>query len=284
MTTIINGLAEVADRYDSILCDIWGVVHNGRAAFPQAVDALVQFRARGGRVVLITNAPRPKDVIFPQLDRLGVPRDAYDDIVTSGDATRAELALRAPGPFFKLGPDKDLGLWEDLTLNFTALEDARFIACTGLVDDLTETPDDYHDLLARAAALGLDMICANPDIVVQFGDRLIYCAGALAELYERLGGRVVMAGKPFAAIYRLAFGRLAELAGPIEPGRVLAVGDGVKTDVKGAAQAGLDCLFVATGIHGDDVLGPDGLDPARIDAALSREQVRAAWSATGLAW
>lgn len=284
MTTIINGLAEVADRYDSILCDIWGVVHNGRAAFPQAVDALVQFRARGGRVVLITNAPRPKDVIFPQLDRLGVPRDAYDDIVTSGDATRAELALRAPGPFFKLGPDKDLGLWEDLTLNFTALEDARFIACTGLVDDLTETPDDYHDLLARAAALGLDMICANPDIVVQFGDRLIYCAGALAELYERLGGRVVMAGKPFAAIYRLAFARLAELAGPIEPGRVLAVGDGVKTDVKGAAQAGLDCLFVATGIHGDDVLGPDGLDPARIDAALSREQVRAAWSATGLAW
>jgi HAD superfamily hydrolase (TIGR01459 family) len=284
VTTIINGLAEVADRYDSILCDIWGVVHNGRAAFPQAVDALVQFRARGGRVVLITNAPRPKDVIFPQLDRLGVPRDAYDDIVTSGDATRAELALRAPGPFFKLGPDKDLGLWEDLTLNFTALEDARFIACTGLVDDLTETPDDYHDLLARAAALGLDMICANPDIVVQFGDRLIYCAGALAELYERLGGRVVMAGKPFAAIYRLAFGRLAELAGPIEPGRVLAVGDGVKTDVKGAAQAGLDCLFVATGIHGDDVLGPDGLDPARIDAALSREQVRAAWSATGLAW
>lgn len=284
MTTIINGLGEVATRYDALLCDIWGVLHNGRAAFPEAVDALVKFREAGRRVVLITNAPRPKSVIFPQLDRLGVPRAAYDDIVTSGDATRAELRARAPGPFYKLGPEKDLGLWEDLDLAFTPLEDARYIACTGLVDDLTETPDDYRDLLERAAAQSLDMICANPDIVVQYGDRLIYCAGALAQMYETFGGRVIMAGKPFSAIYQLAFARLVDLAGSIDRSRVLAVGDGVKTDVKGAAGAGVDCLFVATGIHGGDVLGPHGLDPARIDAALAQEQVRAAWSATGLAW
>src|SRR5690606_39256406 len=258
-------LSAVADDYDILLCDVWGVIHNGRESWPAACEALARFNDHG-HVVLISNSPRPSSDVVAQLDRLGVPRDSWKAFVTSGDATRAELARRAPGPAWIIGPDRDWPLYEGLGLQTAqGAEDAAFISVTGPVDDETETPEDYRERLAAGAARDLELICANPDRVVQRGDKLIYCGGALADLYAELGGRVVMAGKPFGPIYDLALHEAERLLGrPVDRSRVLCVGDGVVTDVRGANVQGLDCLFVAQGIHVDAARGPDGaLDPAR---------------------
>lgn len=250
----IPGLGAIAHHYDLLLCDLWGVVHNGREAFSDACDALTRFRAQGGRVILITNAPRPSDVIPRQLDRLGVPTDAWDRIVTSGDVTRAEIAKRAPGRVYVIGPQKDLGLLTGFDVQSAPLDMADFILCTGLVDDLHETPEDYRELLVQGAARGLDLICANPDKIVRFGDQILYCAGALAEIYAELGGRIVMAGKPFGPIYEACYALLPELGlsrrskSGATSARILAIGDGPGTDILGAQNQGLDWLFVADGI------------------------------------
>lgn len=282
---MIAGLAEIADRYDALLCDVWGVVHNGRERHAAACEALVRFRALGGPVVLISNAPRRAQAVVGQLDALGVPRAAWSAVATSGDATRAELARRAPGPVWAIGPERDASLYEGLDLDFAGSETAAFICCTGLYDDRAERPEDYCERLAAPARRGLDMICANPDRVVQIGDRLIPCAGALADVYTALGGRVIMAGKPFAPIYDLAreAARAAAPAGT-PPRRVLAIGDAVATDVKGANAQGLDCLFVAEGIHAADLVGPRGLEPSRAAALLAREGAHAAHLTPALKW
>jgi len=196
----LRRLEEVREDYDTVLCDLWGVVHNGRQVFASAVRALQRFRATGGRVVLISNVPKPRDPIPRQLDRLGVPRDAWDAIVTSGDAIRAEFAARAPGPMHLIGPPQDSLLWDGLALELGDLESATFVGVTGLDDFDSETPEDYRERLLRARVRGLEMVCANPDIVVRLGERLYWCAGALARDYEALGGRVVMAGKPHAPL------------------------------------------------------------------------------------
>lgn len=284
MTEIIASIDAIADRYDAVLCDVWGVLHNGRQAYPAACAALQRLRRAGKHVILITNVPKPRGPIPAQLDRAGVPRDAWDAIVTSGDAIRAELAERAPGPMFKIGPDDyDRTLWEGLGLAQSALSEARFVAISGLNKD-DETPADYADVLRQAKARNLDLICANPDIVVQHGDRMIWCAGAIARDYEALGGRVIMAGKPFAPIYDLARRELAALsATPVLPSRILCIGDGVVTDVAGAQAQGLDCLFIASGIHGEALFSGSALDPAKVEAALAAENVRAAFAMGGLA-
>ena len=237
-------------------------------------------------MVLISNSPRPSSDVALQLDALGVPRTAWSALVTSGDVTRNLLAARAPGPAWTIGPPRDATLYEGLGLDFAGPEAATFISCTGLADDEREAPDDYHDVLAAAAGRALEMICANPDKVVQRGDRLIWCAGALAELYESLGGRVTMAGKPFAPIYERCLAEVAALAGaPLEPSRVLAIGDGLATDIKGANTAGLPVLFVSGGIHGADVTGAaGGLDPARAEALLAARGLRADYLTAELAW
>ncbi|MBV9511125.1 MAG: TIGR01459 family HAD-type hydrolase [Caulobacteraceae bacterium] len=283
---IVSGLAELADDYDILLCDIWGVIHNGRESFPDACAALARFNARKGPVVLISNSPRPSVHVYEQLDGLGVPRAAWRAFVSSGDATRALLAERAPGPAWALGPERDQPLYEGLGLEFAEPEAAAFIACTGPFDDEVETPDDYRERLTLCARRGLTMICANPDRVVQRGERLIYCGGALADLYAALGGPVLMAGKPYAPIYRLALAEAeALLDRPLDPARVLCIGDGVATDVKGANDQGLDCLFIAKGIHGAAALGEDGrLDAGRTAALLAREGVHAALAMADLAW
>jgi HAD superfamily hydrolase (TIGR01459 family) len=275
---LIETLDAVLDRYDALLCDVWGVLHNGRTAYEAAHLALARARAAGKIVVLISNVPKPRDPIPGQLDRIGVPRAAWDRIVTSGDAIRAELAARAPGPMFKIGPAYDRELWAGLGLDFAALEEAAFIGISGLNDDARETPADYAVVLDRARARGLDLLCANPDIVVQAGDSLRWCAGAIARDYELRGGRVIMAGKPYAPIYDLAYREIADLAGrTIERSRMLAIGDGIPTDLKGAAAQGVDCLFIASGMHGE-ALKTDGLlDPAKLDAALAAEGVRPAY-------
>lgn len=283
----LPGLGEIAGDYDLLLCDVWGVIHNGRESWPEACEALARFNREAGHVVLISNSPRPSSDVVAQLDRLGVPRDSWRAFVTSGDATRAELAKRAPGPAWIIGPDRDWPLYEGLGLNTVATaEHAAFISVTGPVDDETETPEDYRERLATGAARDLELICANPDRVVQRGDRLIYCGGSLADLYESLGGRVTMAGKPFGPIYDLAMKEGERLLGrPVDRSRVLCIGDGVVTDVRGANQQALDCLFVAQGIHGDVARGPDGrLDPAHAAELLTAETTYARYATLDLAW
>ena len=280
-------LGAVAGDYDILLCDVWGVIHNGRESWPGPCEALARFNREGGHVVLISNSPRPARDVIAQLDGLGVPREAWKAFVTSGDATRAELARRAPGPALILGPERDSPLYAGLGLDVADnAASAAFLSVTGLVDDETETPEDYRERLTEAAARDLELICANPDRVVQRGDKLIYCGGSLADLYESLGGRVTMAGKPYGPIYDLALKEAATLlGGPIDRSRVLCIGDGVVTDVMGANAQALDCLFIAQGIHGDQAKGPDGtLDPARAADLLKAETTYARYAALELAW
>lgn len=280
-----SGLAEIADRYDVLLCDVWGVVHNGRESFRAACEALSRFAAERGPVVLITNAPRPQAPILEQLDSLGVPRTAWSQVVTSGDATRVLLAQRAPGPVYKLGPERDWPLYDGLPLEEAGLEQAAFIACTGPFDDVNDEPEDYREAFVGAVARDLEMICANPDIVVQRGDTLIYCAGALAQLYTSLGGRVVMAGKPYPAIYDLCLTEAARLLGrPVDRSRVLCIGDGLPTDIRGANAQDLDVLFIANGIHGAEIVGADGLKPELAADLLRQEGLHARWAMTDLVW
>ena len=272
----ISGLSRIAERYDVVLCDVWGVIHNGRESFPAACDALAHFQAERGPVVLISNAPRPSAAIHDQLRGFGVPDAAWSGIVTSGDATRALLAERAPGPVWAIGPERDAPLYEGLDLQFGDLETAAFICCTGPFDDNVEKAEDYRGRLTRAAERNLPFICANPDLVVQRGDVLIDCAGALAKLYTTLSGEVLMAGKPFAPIYERSLFEAERLKGrPIDRARVLCIGDGVGTDVKGANAQGLDLLYISSGIH-----AAEG-DPA---ALLARAGAHAAFSLAGLVW
>ena len=252
----IDGLADISDRYDAILCDVWGVVHNGVAAFSSASDALVAYRRRGGTVILITNAPRPSAPVRHQLLKLGVAPDAFDEVATSGDVTTDLIAERIDEPVLHIGPERDLSLFEAAgeaagrRPRRVALEEARYVLCTGLRDDVTETLDDYEAELRAMAGRALPMVCANPDIVIHRGETLIYCAGALAARFEALGGGVVYAGKPHLPIYRRALA-LAEAGRgrPVDERRVLAIGDGMRTDIAGAARAGLDVLLVTRGIH-----------------------------------
>jgi HAD superfamily hydrolase (TIGR01459 family) len=251
----ISGLGEISDRYDAILCDIWGVLHNGVASFAPASAALASFRRRGGAVVLITNAPRPSPPIHRQVLRLGVAPEAFDAIVTSGDVTIGLMQDGSGDRVLHIGPARDLSLFAAAEATgrrprLVALEDAQYVLCTGLRQDEIETPADYELELRSIAARSLVMICANPDIVIHRGETLVYCAGALARRYEELDGPVVYAGKPHAPIYERALA-LAERArgAAIDKSRVLAIGDGMKTDIAGAARAGLDALFVTGGIH-----------------------------------
>jgi HAD superfamily hydrolase (TIGR01459 family) len=280
MTALPAGLSELRDRYDVLLCDVWGVIHNGRESFPAALDALVRWRAEVGPVVLISNAPRPSLAIHSQLEHFKVPRQAWTAFVTSGDATRTLLAERSPGPAWTIGPPRDQPLYEGLGLAYADAEDAAFISVTGPYDDETETPEDYRGRFEIAVERGLEMICANPDRVVQRGDQLIYCGGALADLYEEMGGRVLMAGKPYAPIYKLALHE----AGDAKRERVLCIGDGVITDVKGAEDQGLDCLFIAKGIHGDAAMKDGRLDAELVAGLLAEEGVGAKYAMSDLVW
>src|SRR5256712_2625772 len=258
--------ATLAGDYDVVLCDVWGVVHNGVAAAADAGDALARFRERGGTVVLITNAPRPGErVARLTLDRLGVPRAAYDGIVSSGDVTRALIAARAGARVFHIGPERDLSLFEGLDAPMAPLEHADYAVCSGLTDDTVETPHDYGDLIARMRARSLPMICANPDVVVERGDTLVYCAGAIADLYAAAGGTVIYAGKPYRPIYEQALAMAETVRGrPPNRARVLAIGDSVRTDLKGAAAFGIDFLFVTGGIHAEELGGRENPDAATL--------------------
>ncbi|HVU19505.1 MAG TPA: TIGR01459 family HAD-type hydrolase [Rhizomicrobium sp.] len=247
---ILSGLADISEEYDALICDVWGVIHNGHRANAQAVYALRQFRDSHGKVVLLSNAPRPKADLEQQFQKYGVPPDCYDEIVTSGIATRLDLEARSKDKrlrMFHLGPERDRGIFEGLNVELTDVETAELVLNSGLFNDDVETPETYDGALGLMRDRDLLMLCANPDQVVQRGGKLIWCAGALAGAYEKIGGNVTYYGKPKPEIYDLV---RASLDGAE---RVLAIGDGMQTDIKGANAVGIDALFIADGIHGEDV-------------------------------
>jgi HAD superfamily hydrolase (TIGR01459 family) len=250
---LISGLRDIAGEYDAIVCDVWGVVHDGVNAYPEACAALRAFRERFGKVVLLSNAPRPPAPIREQLRRFGVPDESYDAIVTSGGASRDDLAVRAakgPLKLFHIGPEaRDKVIYEGLNVTRTGPEAADIVLLSDLGDHDRETPDDYADVLKELKARDLTVICANPDVMVPIAGKLIYCAGAVAREYEKLGGKVIYYGKPYPPIYAMA------LKEAVSKKRVLAIGDALETDIAGAANVGLDALFVAGGLHAKEV-GP----------------------------
>jgi HAD superfamily hydrolase (TIGR01459 family) len=248
---LVSGLAAIADGYDALICDVWGVMHDGVRAYAPAVEALTKFRETRGRVVLLTNAPRPPAEIQISLRGYGVPDEAYDVIVSSGGAAREELMRRAHGARLKMvhiGPERDRPVFSDLAIDCVGLDAAEVVLCTGLFDDDHETPDDYADLLAAMKARGLDMICANPDLFAPRAGVLVHCAGGIARAYEQIGGKVIYYGKPKPEIYEET---IAEAGGKDK--RILVIGDALETDMAGANVMGLDALFVAGGLHRDEL-------------------------------
>lgn len=266
----IGSLDELSGRYPVIFSDIWGVLHNGETAFMDSATALMRAREKGAVVVLITNSPRPRVSVVAQLASLGVPTESWDRIVTSGDVTR-DLIANGPRKVFHLGPERDLNLYDGLDVEIVEEFEADAVCCTGYVDDDVETPEDYAEMLQRFRSRNLPFICANPDIVVERGDRLIWCAGALARDYGLLGGRTLIAGKPFRPIYDVAMQEAVSAAGrDIALSEILAIGDGMLTDVKGAIDYGLDLLYVSGGIHAREYGNAERADPARLAEFLAQ--------------
>ncbi|UPH71538.1 TIGR01459 family HAD-type hydrolase [Abyssibius alkaniclasticus] len=283
MTEIIASLGDIARRYDVLLCDLWGCLHDGIHPFPDAVAALQAFRTAGGRVVLLTNAPRPEAAVRAHLNAMGVPTDCYDVIVSSGDAAQeAMLAGLVGDKVFHIGAKADENFFttfsddivQRITIARVPLDQAEGVICTGLADDRVETPDMYREVLLGAKARGLKMICANPDIMVDKGENRLYCAGALAALYEEMGGEALYFGKPHAPVYELARRRLAAMDGklPVDE-RMLCIGDGIATDVQGGMAEGLETLFITGGLAGPDIPLENGMpDAAALQAYLARHQ------------
>jgi HAD superfamily hydrolase (TIGR01459 family) len=253
---MLSSVAALATTTDAWIVDIWGVMHNGARAHAPAVAACVEFRRRGGSVVLLSNAPRPFAAVVPHMTALGVPPDAYDAGVTSGDATRDMISAWQGRRLLHIGPERDLGLFDGFDICLSPPETAEVVLCSGLHDDTRETPADYADLWPGLIGRGVPMICANPDLEVERGHEIIYCAGALAADYAAGGGRVTYAGKPHLPIYARTEAEIARLRGrAVERERVLCIGDGIDTDLKGAHAAGLRSVFIAS-----PIFAPDGLD------------------------
>jgi HAD superfamily hydrolase (TIGR01459 family) len=282
MTEIIGSLGEIDPGYSVLFCDLWGCLHDGVRAFPEAVAALEAFRGRGGAVVLITNSPRPAGDVARQLDLLGAPRSCWDIVVSSGDAAQAAMAAGQFGRrVFHIGPERDLVFFRDaegrpIDVERVPLEEADGIVCTGLFDDRSETPEDYRAIILYGKTKGLKLLCANPDVVVDVGDQRIYCAGAIAQAYSQAGGRSYYFGKPHPPIYALARRRLAAELGHEVPGdEILCLGDGIATDIQGAMGEGLDALFVTGGLAAEETgtTAGSGPDPARLAAFLAEARM-----------
>lgn len=258
MPNLIPHFSALAPNYDVFLCDVWGVVHNGVVSFPEACDALTQARAMGKVVVFITNAPRPGEAVIRQIDELKVPHSAYDDIVSSGDVTRDVIMHRKGQTLCHIGPPRDHSIFTGLDVTFAPIETADYVVCSGLDEDDTETPEDYRSRLEIMLKRKLFMLCGNPDLVVERGDRLVYCAGSVADLYANMGGEVLYAGKPYRPIYDLALAKAEAISGrKADMKRVMAIGDSVRTDLKGGRSFGVDMLFLTAGIHAEEFGGRD---------------------------
>jgi len=278
MIAIATSLSDVSRSYRVLFVDVWGVIHNGVAPIKGASTALRSARDRGQVVVLISNAPRLSSEIPHQFARIGVPSDIYDAIVTSGDATREIIrswSAKDKLRLYHIGPDRDLSVFEGLDVERVSLDVATHVVCTGLRDDETERPEDYDEVLRAIVARGLPFLCANPDIVVQRGDKLVYCAGALARRLEAFGGSAIYPGKPHVPIYELAMTQASVALGrPAKKSDVLAIGDGLATDILGAQRFGVAALFMAEGIHTGDFRSAGALDPTAVEAACEKVGVR----------
>jgi HAD superfamily hydrolase (TIGR01459 family) len=251
---LIEGLQSLADRYDLIFCDVWGVLHNGVKAYEAAGDALTRFRAKGGRVVLVSNAPRPGASVGTQLDGFKVPRTAYDAIVTSGDLTRLAIEERLEKVVHHIGPPRDMPIYHGLEVRFGSIEEADYVVCSGFDDDENETVENYRARLEAMLRRDLLMVCANPDLIVERGHMILPCAGAIGLAYQEMGGKVFYAGKPHGPVYDKALAMAATINGkPIPKERVLGVGDAIRTDIAGAAGFGIDSLLIARGIHAEEL-------------------------------
>lgn len=278
---VISSIGPLAAGARAWLVDVWGVMHNGVRPFAEAVVACQRFREAGGYVVLLTNAPRPADRVVAQLDGIGVARNAYDAVVTSGDVTRGLVTAWQDRRLTWIGPDRDRGIFEGLDIAFVPTTEAEIAVLTGLEDDETETPDDYRLVLERFLRKRVIMLCANPDVQAERGDRLVYCAGAIANAYETMGGEVVWAGKPHQPIYDLALGVIEGGVGrPVDKTELIAIGDGVRTDIRGAFDAGIPAVYIASAIH----LGRDDLSPAAVAQLFAGTHVRPIAAMRGLAW
>lgn len=293
MTNLTVGLGvPVLDRarrllgsYDAVFCDVWGVLHNGLAPYAAAGDALARFRAAGGSVVLVSNAPSRSSLVTGLLDHIGVRRDAWDAIITSGDLTCMHLQEAGYQRVHHIGPPRDIRMLAGLDIEHVDLERASAVVCTGIADDRDETGESHRPLLSRALELSLPFVCGNPDLVVDVGGVLLPCAGTVAALYESMGGAVHWAGKPHRPAYAAAH-QLAERAAgkPIAQSRILAIGDAVRTDLAGAAGYGVDCLLIAQGIHREELMPRGRLEPARLERLLQATQHRPAAAMAELAW
>jgi HAD superfamily hydrolase (TIGR01459 family) len=290
MTRIIDRLADIGDDYDALYCDVWGVLHNGLTVYPEAAAALAAYRAGGGIVILMTNSPRPRTAVIAQLDAIGVPRDAWDDVASSGDSAQAGMLRGAVGRrVFHIGAPEDESFFSDIEADLAdlgqvrrvPLDEAEGIVCTGLLDDENDSPEEYRPTLLAARNRSLKLLCANPDIQVERGDRLVWCAGAIARLYTEMGGESLYFGKPHPPIYDLARRRLTRAAGravPVE--RILVVGDGLGTDIAGALAEDLDSLFVTGGLGKAETgtAAGHGPDPARLAALLKAARTDATFA------
>lgn len=276
MARRITDLDQLTGSADILLCDVWGVIHNGVNPFPLSVEALKGARQRGQTVILITNSPRPAGGVIRQFETIGVDPECWDDIVTSGDVTR-QLVTEGPQQIYFLGPERDIALVDGLDVDLVEPGAAKAVLCTGLFDDETEQAEDYRSLLESFRARELPLICANPDRVVERGDRLVPCAGALADLYAELGGETRIAGKPHAPIYKEALSRARTIRGEVDPARVLAIGDGAHTDIRGALDNGIEAVFIARGIHARHYLDGRATNEARLQAFLDEEGLAPAY-------
>jgi HAD superfamily hydrolase (TIGR01459 family) len=283
---ILTHAGPILARYDVLFCDVWGVVHDGVRAYPHAVDALIRFRERGGTVVLLTNAPVPIHRVEAMLEARHVPAEAYDTIVSSGEIALAHVAEKGYRKAYFIGPRaRDAAFFEKAIAVDVPLGEAEAVVCTGLTDDVNETVESYRDVLAEARARVLPFVCANPDLVVDVGGRLFLCAGALADAYEHLGGNVFWAGKPHASAYATAKAEAERIRNAaVAPGKILVIGDAVRTDLTGAERAGLDALFIAGGIHRHEVMINGSLDAARLAALFAPGTPPALGAMTALSW
>jgi HAD superfamily hydrolase (TIGR01459 family) len=268
-----------------IISDVWGVIHNGLQAWPQSYEALAKAKASGRPVILVTNAPRPSPIIITQLDKLGVPRNSYDGIVSSGDLAVEIIRARTKNKIYHIGPERDLALYDGLDVELTALDSCNYVVCSGLFDDDNETPEDYRATLTHMLERKLDFICANPDKVVERGTKLIYCAGALADVYESLGGKTLMAGKPYPLIYEEALKKATRFTGQAYlPHEVLCIGDALRTDIKGANRLGATSLFTIDGIHGHEVMENGALNHTKLNALFAAAGCETTGAMHKLAW
>ena len=283
---ILAAAGALLQRYEVIFCDVWGVLHDGHRATREACDALQRFRAKGGTVILVSNAPVPKERVAAMLSSRRVPREAWDDIIASGEIALRHIAERGYNRIFRIGPpDRDAATFASLSATLAPLHEADAILCTGLNDDRTETAEDYRALLQTARTRRLPFVCANPDLVVDVGGQRFYCAGAIADLYERMDGNVFWAGKPHANAYDAAQAAAEAIRGAkVDRARILAVGDSLRTDLKGAEAAGIDAIFIASGIHRDETMGSGEFSPDKLAILFAPPAPPAIAVMSRLAW